>query len=75
MWLLLLKYDDRHEHSDDDLAVCEADGEDDMLRPLSPHTPWRWSPADQLDTHCIWYMVFGSQIFEPTHTLEVEPCI
>ena len=49
MWLLLLKYDDRHEHSDDDLAVCEADGEDDMLGPLSPHASWRWNPVDEVD--------------------------
>ena len=31
------------------LAVCEADGEDDMLWPLSPHAPWRWNPVDEID--------------------------
>ena len=31
------------------LAVCETDGEDDMLWPLSPHAPWRWNPADEVE--------------------------
>jgi len=53
--LLLPKYDwhDDKNH----LAVCEADGEDDMLWPLGPHAPWRWNPVEEVDVSA--QRVFG----------------
>ena len=33
---------------EDDLAICEADGEDDMLGSLGPHAAWRRGPEQHI---------------------------
>ena len=34
--------------TEDDLAICEADGEDDMLGSLGPHAAWRRGPEQHI---------------------------